>query len=193
MAVQADSFIFYDGRPDLENGGPDLWGTRALSRIYPTANSSLSLAIIEATHWHALCQVLAHAKLDRRYTFAAAQQEKTEGSLAVLLAETFATKMTEEWLALLDKAGVPCAPILPLPQLFNDDHIAANDLLATHTHQQWGAVRQTGILAKFSRTPAALPYVAPLLGQHTAAVLQEVTGYGQEKIAQLVKAGAIKT
>ena len=192
MAVQAGSFIFYDGRPDLENGGPDLWGTGALSRIYPTANSSLSLAIIEATHWHALCQVLAHAKLDRRYTFAAAQQEKTEGSLAVLLAETFATKMTEEWLALLDKAGVPCAPILPLPQLFSDDHIAANDLLATHTHPQWGAVRQTGILAKFSRTPATLPYVAPLLGQHTAAVLQEVTGYGQEKIAQLVKAGAIK-
>jgi crotonobetainyl-CoA:carnitine CoA-transferase CaiB-like acyl-CoA transferase len=192
MAVQSGSFIFYDGRPDLENGGPDLWGAGALSRIYPTANSSLSLAIIEATHWQALCQVLAHAKLERRYTFAAAQQEKTEGPLAVLLAEIFATKLTEEWLALLDKAGVPCAPILPLPQLFSDDHIAANDLLATHTHQQWGEVRQTGILAKFSRTPATLPYVAPLLGQHTAAVLQEVTGYGQEKIAQLVKAGAIK-
>ena len=150
------------------------------------------LTILESAHWQALWQLLAHAKLDRRYTFAAAQQEKTEGSLAVLLAETFATKMTEEWLALLDKAGVPCAPILPLPQLFSDDHIAANDLLATHTHPQWGAVRQTGILAKFSRTPATLPYVAPLLGQHTAAVLQEVTGYGQEKIAQLVKAGAIK-
>ena len=169
-----------------------MWGTGALYRIYPTANSSLSLAIIEATHWQALCQVLAQADLTRRYPFAAAQQEKTEGSLAVLLAETFATKTTEEWLALLDKADVPCAPILPLPQLFSDGHIAANDLIATHTHQQWGAVRQTGILAKFSRTPATLPYVAPLLGQHTAEVLQEVTGYGQEKIAQLLKVGAIK-
>jgi crotonobetainyl-CoA:carnitine CoA-transferase CaiB-like acyl-CoA transferase len=192
MAVQAGSFIFYEGRSDLENGGPDLWGTGALCRIYPTANSSLSLAIIEATHWHALCQVLAHVDLNRRYTFAAAQQEKAEGSLAVLLAETFATKTTEGWLALLDKAGVPCAPILPLPQLFSDDHIAANDLIATHTHPQWGDVRQTGILTKFSRTPATLPYVAPLLGQHTAEVLQEVTGYEQEKIAQLVKAGALK-
>ena len=95
-------------------------------------------------------------------------------------------------LALFDKAGIPCAPILSLPQLFSDDHIAANDLIATHTHSQWEEVRQTGILAKFSRTPATLPYVAPLLGQHTIEVLQEVTGYGQEQIAQLLKTGAIK-
>lgn len=193
MAVQSGSFIFYDGRPDLENGGPDLWGTGALYRIYPTANNSLSLTISEARHWQALCQALAHLNLDRRYTFATARQEKTEGTLAALLVEMFATKTTDEWIAVLDKAGVPCAPILPLPQLFSDDHIAANDLIATHTHQQWGEVRQTGLLAKFSRTPATLPYVAPLLGQHTAEVLQEVTGYGQEKIARLVKVGAIKT
>lgn len=192
MAVQSGSFIFYDGRPDLENGGPDLWGTGALSRIYPTANSSLFLAILEATHWQALCQLLASTNLDRRYTFATARQEKAEGALATLLTETFVTKTTEEWVALLDQAGVPGAPILPLPQLFSDDHIAANDLLTTHTHQQWGAVRQTGVLAKFSRTPATLPSVAPLLGQHTVEVLQEVTGYGSEKMAQLLKAGAIK-
>jgi CoA:oxalate CoA-transferase len=192
MAVQAGSFIFYDGRPDLENGGPDLWGTGALYRIYPTANSSLSLAIIEAIHWQALCQVLAHLDLDRHYTFAPVGQEPAEGPLASTLSEAFSTKTTEEWLAVLDKAGVPCAPILPLPQLFSDDHITANDLIATHTHPQWEKVRQTGVLAKFSRTPATLPYVAPLLGQHTVEVLQEVTGYSQEKITQLLKAGAVK-
>ena len=69
MAVQPGNFIFYDGRPDIENGAPDLWGSGALHRIYPTANNSLSLAIIEGTHWQALCQVLAQAKLDRLYTF----------------------------------------------------------------------------------------------------------------------------
>ncbi len=193
MAVQSGSFIFYDGRPDLENGAPDLWGTGALHRIYPTANNSLSLVVSEARHWQALCQVLAPAGLDRRYTFATAQQEKAESALATLLAEIFTSKTTDEWVTMLDKTGVPCAPILPLPQLFSDDHIAANDLIATHTHQQWGEVRQTGLLAKFSRTSATLPYVAPMLGQHTAEVLQEVAGYGQEKIAQLVKAGVIKT
>jgi crotonobetainyl-CoA:carnitine CoA-transferase CaiB-like acyl-CoA transferase len=192
MAVQSGNFIFYDGRPDLENGGPDIWGTGALYRIYPTANNSLFLAIIEASHWQALCRALVRLGLERRYTFSTARQEAAEGPLASALAEVFSTKTTEEWLALSDKANVPCAPILPLPQLFSDDHITANDLIATHTHPQWGEVRQTGIVAKFSRTPATLPYVAPLLGQHTIEVLQEVTGYGQEKIAQLLEVGAIK-
>ena len=108
------------------------------------------------------------------------------------MAAVFAGKATEEWLSLLDAAAVPCAPILPLPPLFSDPHVAANDLIATHTHPQWGEVRQTGILSKFSRTPATLPYVAPLLGQHTTEVLQEVAGYGQEKIARLLNAGVVK-
>lgn len=192
MAVQSGSFIFYDGRPDLENGGPDLWGTAALYRIYPTTNNALFLAVSEETPWQALCDVLGRGDLKRRYSFPEAHQENVEGVLGQALAETFAAKTTEEWVTLLDAAGVPCAPILPLPQLFSDEHIAANDLIATHTHPQWGEVRQTGILARFSRTPATLPYVAPLLGQHTVEVLREVAGYEAEKIAKLLEAGVIK-
>ena len=192
MAVQSGSFIFYDGRPDLENGGPDLWGTDPLYRIYPTANNSLFLAAVESAHWQALCEALGRADLSRRYSFHEARQESVEGSLARTLAEAFTIKTTEEWLPVLDAAGVPCAPVVPLPPLFSDAHVAANDLIATHSHPQWGEVRQTGLLAKFSRTPATLPYVAPLLGQHTVEVLREVTGYEQEKIARLLSTGVIK-
>lgn len=192
LAVQSGSFIFYEGRPDLENGGPDLWGTSALYRIYLTASDSLFLAVQEAAHWQALCDTLGRTDLSHRYPFAAAREEPVEGTLSQTLAETFARKTTAEWLSQFDAAGVPCAPILPLPPLFSDEHIAANELLATHTHPQWGEVRQTGILPKFSRTPATLPYVAPLLGQHTTEVLTEVAGYAPEKIARLLDAGIVK-
>jgi crotonobetainyl-CoA:carnitine CoA-transferase CaiB-like acyl-CoA transferase len=192
MAVQSGSFIFYDGRPDLENGGPDLWGTGALYRIYPTANNSFFLAVIEARQWQALCEALGRTDLSHRYSFLQACQEPVEGALGEILAAVFTSKTTEGWLSLLDAAGVPCAPILPLPPLFSDEHVAANDLIATHTHPQWGEVRQTGILSKFSRTPAILPYVAPLLGQHTTEVLHAITGYSQEKITRLLNAEVVK-
>ena len=34
MAFQAGEFIFYDGRPDMENGAPERRGSSALSRTY---------------------------------------------------------------------------------------------------------------------------------------------------------------
>ncbi len=191
MAVQSGSFIFYDGRPDLENGAPDLWGSSAIYRIYPTKDNSLFLAILEPVHWQAFAEIAGSTTALRGYSFADAQRESVEGSLAQALTTVFATRTTEEWLLLLDRAAVPCAPILPLPPLFSDEHVAANDLIATHTHPQWGEVRQTGILPKFSRTPAILQCVAPMLGQHTSEVLQEVTGYSQERIAQLLSSRAI--
>jgi crotonobetainyl-CoA:carnitine CoA-transferase CaiB-like acyl-CoA transferase len=192
MAVQSGNFIFYDGRPDMENGGPDLWGTSALYRIYLTADNSLFLAARDDTHWQALCRVVARPDLSRRYRFQEAYQERVEGPLGQSLAEIFVTRTTEEWRSLLDGAGVPCAPVLPLPALFDDEHVAANNLLATHPHPRWGEVRQTGILPKFSRTPAVLPYAAPLLGQHTAEVLHEIAGYDRQRIAQLLRAGVIQ-
>jgi crotonobetainyl-CoA:carnitine CoA-transferase CaiB-like acyl-CoA transferase len=191
MAVQSGSFIFYGGRPDLENGAPDLWGSSALYRIYPTKDNSLFLAVLEPGHWQAVVEVLGTSIRNHGYNFSDVVQEPVEGSLAQSLAEVFTTKTTEEWLSSLDRAGVPCAPILPLPPLFSDAHVAANDLIATHTHPQWGEVRQTGILPKFSRTPATLQCVAPILGQHTAEVLREVAGYSQERITQLLSARAV--
>ncbi len=192
MAVQSGNFIFYEGRPDMENGAPDLWGTSAAYRIYPTADSSLFLAIVEPAHWSRLAEVLNISDLTHRYNFAQAQHEPVEGPLGQALAAVFTKKTTADWLAQLDAASIPAAPILSLPPLFSDEHIAANDLIATHTHPQWGEVRQTGILTKFSRTPAVLPYVAPLLGQHTTEVLREVAGYEPDHIARLLSAGVIK-
>lgn len=53
-------------------------------------------------------------------------------------------------------------------------------------------MRQTGIFAKFSRTPATPPCAAPLLRQHTVEVLREVAGHDQERIQRLLDAGIIK-
>jgi crotonobetainyl-CoA:carnitine CoA-transferase CaiB-like acyl-CoA transferase len=192
MAVQAGNFIFYDGRPDMENGGPDLWGTGALYRIYPTADSSLFLAVTDEKQWRALGAVMDRPELSRQ-PFSQARQAGVDSPLGQMLTACFGRGTTLDWMATLDRAGVPCAPVLPLPDLFDDEHVAANELIATHTHPQWGEVRQTGILPRFSRTPAVLPYVAPMLGQHTAEVLRELAGYSQDTIDALFGQGVIHT
>ena len=192
MAVQAGNFIFYDGRPDMENGGPDLWGTGALYRIYPTVDNSLFLAVTDEGQWRALGAAVGRPELSQQ-PFSEVKQAGVDSPLGQELTARFGQRTTQDWIAALDRAGVPCAPILPLPDLFEDEHVAANELIATHTHPEWGDVRQTGILTRFSRTPASLPYVAPMLGQHTVEVLDQLAGYSQEKIDSLLSLGVIKT
>lgn len=192
MAVQAGNFIFYDGRLDMENGGPDLWGTGALYRIYPTADSSLFLAVTDEDQWRALGAVVGRPELSRQ-PFSQARQAGVDSPLGQALTACFGQRTTQDWMKALDRVGVPCAPVLPLPELFDDGHVAANELIATHTHPQWGEVRQTGILTRFSRTPAVLPYVAPMLGQHTTEVLRELAGYSQDTIDALLRQGVIHT
>ena len=192
MAVQSGDFIFYPDRPDLENGAADLWGTSPLYRIYLTADSSLFLAVVEEAHWRALGQIVNHPDLLQNYSLQTASEEDADGALSLTLADIFQTQITTEWITRLDLAGIPCAPILSIAELFADEHIAANNLITTHRHPEWGEVRQTGLFATFSRTPTAIPRVAPILGQHTCEVLHEVAGYDMEKVSQLLEAGAIK-
>ena len=191
IAVQSGDFIFYPSRPDLENGAADLWGTTPLSRIYPTADSSLFLAVVEDAHWQALGQIVNRPDLLQNYSLHTASEEDADGALGLSLADIFQTQTTAEWIARLDQAGVPCAPILSIAELFANEHIAANNLIATHIHPEWGEVRQTGLLATFSRTPTAIPRVAPILGQHTREVLHEVVRYSEKQIDHLLGAGAI--
>ncbi len=76
--------------------------------------------------------------------------------------------------------------------MFDDQQVLANDLTAVLSHSDWGKVRQTGMLMKFSATPGAIDRSGPRLGEHTDEVLGEYLGYSSDKIAALRTAGIIK-
>ena len=55
MAFQAGEFIFYDGRPDMENGDAEYRGRSALSRCYRCRDGRwIRIAIAEPRHWDAM-------------------------------------------------------------------------------------------------------------------------------------------
>jgi crotonobetainyl-CoA:carnitine CoA-transferase CaiB-like acyl-CoA transferase len=70
--------------------------------------------------------------------------------------------------------------------------VLANDLIAELPHSDWGMVKQSGMLMKFSATPGTIERSGPLLGQHTDEILREYLGYSPDKIATLRAAGIIK-
>lgn len=190
MAFQAGEFVFYDGRPDLENSRPESRGRSPLCRAYQCRDGAwLFIHVSGEPQWEALRRECALA-ID--VPFAAASQEPEDGKIAQMLTEAFAKLDRAAALDALGKAGVPATSAHRYADLFDDEQIRANDLLAELRHSEWGAVVQTGLLAKFSATPGRVERAAPLLGEHTDEILAQYLDYDGGRIAELRRRGVIK-
>jgi crotonobetainyl-CoA:carnitine CoA-transferase CaiB-like acyl-CoA transferase len=193
MAVQCGEMIFYDGRPDMENGGPDLLGRHPLRRAYSCTDGWIfvSKGIVNRAQ-----PALSSSKGESCSVFgveiviAEAMREVVDGPTATALAATFATRARRDVLGELAAAGVPAAPALTIGELFHDPQVIANDLIYETNVPQWGEFRQTGALVKYAATPVTIR-PAPPLGQHTVEILRDVLGYPPDRIDALRAASSI--
>jgi crotonobetainyl-CoA:carnitine CoA-transferase CaiB-like acyl-CoA transferase len=92
--------------------------------------------------------------------------------------------------ALLQAAGVPAAVVATGRDLVDEDeHLAERGFYPVLEHAITGPVRHEGIVVRMSATPGTLSTPAPLLGQDTAAVLTELLGLDEARLAALAAAG----
>ncbi len=110
-------------------------------------------------------------------------------ALEAALAPHFRRRGTADWLARLEAAGVPCAPVNDVMQMHADPQAVARGMVTEAGHATLGQVRTIGTPVKFSRTPGGVRRGAPLLGQHTREVLRE-HGFAEAEIESLFEEGA---
>jgi len=183
IAAQSGEFISYPGKP--EEPRMDYWGRDATYRLYRTEDSWLFLGCDNESSWTALCQALGREELINASEFATPSSRQANAShLAQILETIFLRDSSQHWLNLLEKAGIPCAPVNYSRVLFNHPHVLENDLVAEHESGDLGPVKQMGMVVKLSETPGKLWRAAPGLGQHTDEVLSEL-GYSKKDIQQL--------
>jgi crotonobetainyl-CoA:carnitine CoA-transferase CaiB-like acyl-CoA transferase len=85
------------------------------------------------------------------------------------------TKTTDEWLKLLKPLSIPVVRWNRLDDLPDDPHLKAVDFFQFYEHPQVGTLRQIRPPVKFSKTPANIRRLPPLMGEHTDEVLAEVS------------------
>jgi crotonobetainyl-CoA:carnitine CoA-transferase CaiB-like acyl-CoA transferase len=93
----------------------------------------------------------------------------------------------------LDAAGVPSEPVRQQQRFpfFDDPANRSAGLVAEYQHAEWGKMEQPGALWYFGDLGVRLDYAPPALGEHTAAILNEI-GLSESDIDGLVGAGAAK-
>jgi crotonobetainyl-CoA:carnitine CoA-transferase CaiB-like acyl-CoA transferase len=183
MAFQAGEFVFYDARPDFENSDPERRGASALSRAYRCSDGEWLFVSVENRDQFAAMRSVLGVLSDAEFDDIC--RAPADGAVSGEIARGFGTRTRAEVIAMLERAHVPVAPVNHLADLMDDPQVLANNLVAELNHSEWGRVRQTGELIKFSRTRAKIENAAPILGEHTDSILREYLGYDDTRIADL--------
>ena len=97
-------------------------------------------------------------------------------------------RATEEWIKLLERAGVPGGPVLTYDEALADSHVQASGMLVDLEHPLIGAMRTIGPPTKFSDLDFRVRGPAPWLGQHTAQVLRD-SGVDDAELGELFASG----
>ena len=159
--------------------------------VFETADGYLTVGAVSDAEWAGLTRALGHPEWldDPRFQTPAGRVKYADARLE-LTAEVLKTRTSAEWLARLEAEDVPCAPVLSREEVIADAQVAANELIVESDHPQAGRMRQPRPAARFERTPAEIRSPAPLLGEHTDAVLTEL-GISPEQLAALHAAGVV--
>ncbi|MBS1852636.1 MAG: CoA transferase [Acidobacteria bacterium] len=111
-----------------------------------------------------------------------AQRVENRQQLIPALQTIFSQRSSEEWLAEFLRAEIPAAPVQTVAEALRDPQTLARELIVELEHPSFGPARSIANPIRLSGTPLSYRLPPPLLGEHNAAILQEL-GCSAEEIA----------
>ncbi len=160
-------------------------------QAFEAADGWLVIGASNQTNWLRLLDILDRRELTEDPRFASnAERLAHLPALEAILTDIFRTRPVADWLAALEKAGVPAGPINSINAMLRDEHTLARNMIVETQHSTLGQIRTLGFPIKLSDMPPMSEKSAPVLGEDTAKILREA-GFGEEEVASFAAAGAI--
>jgi len=158
---------------------------------YDTAHGLLNIAASSGRQFVAFCRAIGADELLGRPEYAdtparianrAALREDITGFLL--------QRTADEWVPLLNEAGVPCGPVNTIDQTFADPQVRHLGIATPVAHPTLGELELVGQPIHLERTPFEMRRAAPEAGEHTREILSEL-GFSEEGVKKLEDAGVV--
>jgi crotonobetainyl-CoA:carnitine CoA-transferase CaiB-like acyl-CoA transferase len=141
-------------------------------RIFSTGDGYISFGASQENFWERLCTIIEMPELREDARFRSNADRVTHNDALIDILQTrLRTKPAAYWLTELEKAGIPCGPVLNYDEVLTDPQIRARDMVVATTHPVTGPFQTLGVTVKLSETPGQVHSPAPRLGEHTAEIL----------------------
>ena len=159
---------------------------------FKTADDFLVVAVGNDAQYGRFCGAGGRPDLaeDKRFADNAGRVAHRE-ALVAQIEDMMLTKTRAQWLSVLEAVGVPCGPINDLAQIFADPQTRHRGTRIDLPHAEAGTVPGVANPIRYVGHPHDYPGGAPVLGQHTDAVLADVLGLDAGEIARLRAAGVV--
>ena len=151
-------------------------------RPYQTKDGYISVIAHSDAQWRSLFKAMGVPDLidDPRFCSVGARTANIDAVYGTLTTG-MKLKTTDEWLAELRPADIPCGKANRLDELFADPYLNETGYFQPYDHPVEGDTIIPSIPARFSKTPPNVHRPWPTLGQHTREVLAEA-GYSDAEI-----------
>ena len=163
-------------------------------KVFPTADGHVILACGNDRQFQAWCDVAGADELKTNPDYSTNPLRlKNRVALYAAMPDYMMSRTTDEWVAALEAAKVPCGPVNTIDRAFADPQVQARGMRIDLPHPLAGegTVPLIANPVKLSGTPVRYRYAPPTLGQHTDEVLAEILGLSADEIAAERDKGAV--
>jgi crotonobetainyl-CoA:carnitine CoA-transferase CaiB-like acyl-CoA transferase len=158
-------------------------------QAFETGSGQIAIAAANDGLFRALCGAIGLDELPADDRFATnAGRVENRAELIPLLQERLRARPAEEWLSALDAVGVPVGKVRTVPEALEAAAAAGRPATQSAVHPTAG---ELDLVASPIWGPTAPTSAPPLLGQHTAEVLEEL-GRSREEIDALAGRGVVR-
>lgn len=159
--------------------------------VFETQDGYINIAASGDDLYKRMCRAMDREDLitDERFSTSRARAANRE-VMNDTIASVTRHKASQDWINILNEAGVPCGPINTIDKTFADEQVQFLEMAQKVNSPQLGELTILGHPVSFNGKRNPLRCAAPELGQDNEAVLAGL-GYSKEEIAGLEKDGVI--